>query len=96
MITQYDSQKTYGDCRQICQKFHIILYEVDIRKVSQIYLIQGGYPESFHIINSYTVQFLVQAVHFSYWWDAIVNNFRDHLPEQIDGRVVQGRPCIYS
>ncbi len=47
-------------------------------------------------LHRYTAQFLVQTIHFSYWWDAIVNNFRDHLLEQSNERVVQGRPCIHS
>lgn len=34
----------------------IILYRVDIRKVSVFYSTQGEYPESFRIINSYVFQ----------------------------------------
>lgn len=39
--------------RRIYRKFlDIILYEVNIRTNSQIYPLQGGYPESFRIISS--------------------------------------------
>jgi hypothetical protein len=48
-----DIQKKSGYHRRIYRKFRdIILYGVDIRKVSVFYLVQGEYPESFRIINS--------------------------------------------
>jgi hypothetical protein len=51
----YDIQKVSRYHRRIYRKIlNIILHRVDIRKISLIYSIQGGYPESFRIINSYT------------------------------------------
>ena len=48
-----DIQKKSGEHRRIYRKFRdIILYGVDIRKVSVFYSTQGEYPESFRIINS--------------------------------------------
>jgi hypothetical protein len=68
--------------------------------VEQIDKLLGTHPQEIispgQVVKySYPAQFLVQAVHISYW-DAIVNNFRDRLLEQSNERVVQGRPCIYS
>jgi hypothetical protein len=52
--TWHDSQKKSGYYRRIYRKFRdIILYKVDIQKVSVFYPVQGEYPESFRIINSY-------------------------------------------
>ncbi len=49
----HDIPKKSGYHRRIYRKFlDIILYWADIRKNSQIYSLQGGYPESFPIINS--------------------------------------------
>ncbi len=56
MTNWYDIQKKLGDHRQIYRKFlDIMLCRVDIRKNSLIYPIQGGYPESFSLINSYFI-----------------------------------------
>jgi hypothetical protein len=53
ILIWYDIQKKSGYHRRIYRKFRdIIIYGVDIRKVSQIYPLQGEYPESFRIINS--------------------------------------------
>lgn len=41
----------------------IILHRVNIQKVSQIYPLQGGYPESFRIINSYTAFSYLLGLH---------------------------------
>jgi hypothetical protein len=54
ILIWHDIQKKSGYHRRIYRKFRdIILHRVNIRKVSQIYPLQGEYPESFRIINSY-------------------------------------------
>ena len=53
MTIWYDIQKVSRYYRRIYRQFlDIILYGVDIRTNSQIYPLQGGYPESFRIISS--------------------------------------------
>jgi hypothetical protein len=53
MTIWHDIQKKSGYHRRIYRKFRdIILYRVNIRKISVFYSIQGEYPESFRIINS--------------------------------------------
>jgi hypothetical protein len=53
MTIWYDTQTFYGYHRIICRKFRDIMsYEVNIRKISVFYPVQGEYPESFRIVNS--------------------------------------------
>ena len=53
MIIWYDFQKVSRYHQRIYRKFRdITLLKIDIRTKSIIYPIQGGYPESFSIVNS--------------------------------------------
>ncbi len=53
MTIWYDIQKFSRYHRQIYRKFrYIMLFRVDIGQNPLIYPIQGGYSESFRIINS--------------------------------------------
>jgi hypothetical protein len=54
ILIWHDIQKRSGYHRRIYWKFRdIIPHGVNIRKVSVFYLVQGEYPESIRIINSY-------------------------------------------
>jgi hypothetical protein len=54
ILIWHDIQKKSGYHRRIYRKLRdIILHRVDIRKNSLICPVQGEYPESFRIINSW-------------------------------------------